>query len=209
MPYYVVLGNHDNSRRGREFMKTRYGRSYYSFRRFSKKFIVLDVEKEWGRITVEQLRFLRQELKDLDGVKNVLVLFHELIWTQGDARYRALLHNLHSYDGRFESNYWGDLYPLLASIKGAAVFVVAGDVGDNPRAIPALYEYRPPITYVATGMGDVPEENYVRVTANDGEIKIVVVPLNVLTRTWPIERFEFSSPGANDDRSSTTYAPGS
>jgi hypothetical protein len=66
-----------------------------------------------------------------------------------------------------QSNYWEEVHPLLTSHPGIRFFVIGGDVGGNPDAVAAFYDRWDNVTLLASGMGEVPDENCLLVRVGD------------------------------------------
>jgi hypothetical protein len=78
------------------------------------------------------------------------------------------------------SNYWEEVHPLLTGQPEKNFYVIAGDVGGNPDAIAAFYDTWDNVTLLASGMGEVADENYLLVQVhNVDSIDTGLVPLNM------------------------------
>ena len=103
---------------------------------------------------------------------------HELIWTQGPERYTKMKHNMGSYNGRFQTNYWDTLHPLFEAYPEKRFFIIAGDIGGHPRADPAFYEEKGNVAFIASGMGHGRDENYLKVYVSETKVTFDLIPLN-------------------------------
>jgi len=193
IPTYFVMGNHDLSDAGINAFVDAFGDTYYSFQKASELFIVLDCQRNWGRITPEQIAFLKKKLASLENTKNVFIFFHELLWTAQVKKYLPLQHNFGTYNGRFTSNFWTDLFPLIKDLTDHNFYLIAGDVGGNPGVAPAFYEKLGHITLLATGMGEVPEENFLKVTVNAGNVDLKLIPLDPKTTLKPLTEYSLEN----------------
>jgi hypothetical protein len=188
---WFVMGNHDKSEFANSMFESRFGATHYSFEAGKTKFIVLNTNEEWGRITSTQLDFFKGEIS-ADRVQpgeSVVVLMHELIWTQGKSEYVKTRHNWKTYDGKFESNYWQDLHPLMLEKEYIDFYVVAGDVSGTKKAIPASFQKVENVTFLSSGMGEGIQENYLIVDPNESELNFQIRYLNPDAENLPIESF--------------------
>jgi len=178
IPYFLTMGNHDKGVYLHGKIKEKYGGTYYSFNKENEKIIVLDSIKGNGDIADDQLSFFKQEIETLgEGVKNVFIFVHELIWTVGNDKFKNVKHNKGVYE---RGNFWARIHPLLLSAnKNINFYVIAGDVGASRDRISAYHEKFGNITLLATGMGDTVDENFMEVfITEDGKAVFNLVPLN-------------------------------
>lgn len=182
-PTYFVMGNHDYTDEAIALFNQQYGNTYYSFSRHETTFIILDCQKDWGRITEDQIEFLKKVITENSGSKNFFIFFHELIWTQGKDEYKPVNHNWGSYEGKFVTNFWEDLFPLITIDSLKSYYIIAGDVGGNPGKIPAFYQKLGNVTLIATGMGEIRDENYLHITiSHSSEVTLELIPLNEINQ---------------------------
>lgn len=178
-PVYYVMGNHDYSDEAIAVFNRKFGNTYYGFTKKLTTFIVLDCQKDWGRITDEQLVFLKKMVSANSTSKNIFIFFHELIWTQGKSEYSSVNHNWGTYEGKFVTNFWDEMFPVITSDSLKSYFVIAGDVGGNPGKIPAFYQKLSNVTLIATGMGEIVDENYLLINiSNLGKVTMELISLN-------------------------------
>jgi hypothetical protein len=190
---YYVMGNHDASEAATGLFRDRYGGTYYGFDRGTERFIVLDCMLERGSIAGDQLRFLDERMDVPDGVRNVFVFAHELIWAHGRDEFAWVRHNFGDYARAFEtSNFWDEVFPVLSRNETLSVYFVGGDVGGSRHAgaAPAVLARKGNVTFVATGMGEVREENFLRVgVARDGRVRLDLIPLDPAAGTLALNDF--------------------
>ncbi len=88
------------------------------------------------------------------------------------------------------SNYWEEVHPMLIAKPDINFYVIAGDVGGNADAIAAFHDTWDNTTLLASGMGEVADENYllVRVHENDS-VEFELQPLNTELSLPGIEYF--------------------
>jgi hypothetical protein len=178
---YFAMGNHDNNDAGRQHFEERFGGTYYAFRRQSDLFVVLNSTEEDRSISPGQLDFLEEQIvKSGDSTRHIFIFFHEVLWNSHE-KYAGVRSNSRSrYDQMVNySNYWEEVHPLLTANPDKAFYLVAGDVGGNTDAVAAFYDQWDNVTLLASGMGEVPDENYllIRVHGN-GQVAFELVPLN-------------------------------
>jgi Calcineurin-like phosphoesterase len=189
MPIYYVMGNHDLSKYSKNLFREKYNNTYYGFESGGDQFIILDSQLHRGSIQGEQLAFLQEQLDQNPASKNVFIFFHELIWTARNSKYKNVKHNYGSYDKLYESNYWLEVHPLLLQYPEKEFFIVAGDVGGNPKVIPAFYEKLDNVTLLASGMGQIQDENFLRITVRDQDVHFTLIPLNPQNTLSPLEEY--------------------
>jgi hypothetical protein len=181
LPSWYVMGNHDNNQVGNQVFLEKHGAAYYTFRWQSDLFIVLNSTQEERSIPPVQLAFLEQQILQAgDSTRNVFIFFHELLWNSHE-KYAGVRSNSRSrYDQIVNySNYWEDVHPLLAGFPGIRFSLVAGDLGANTDAVAAFYDRWDHITLIASGMGEVADENYLLVRMHgDDPPAFKLVPLN-------------------------------
>ena len=59
IPAYFTMGNHDHSAYGKNLFKEKYGKTFYTFNKQNETFIILDTQKDFGRIPPDQLDFVK------------------------------------------------------------------------------------------------------------------------------------------------------
>lgn len=165
MPAYLVRGNHELKAFCRRQIEARHGRTFYAFDHRGVRFIVLDSQLEERAVSAAQIDFLRRSLNEAEEISTVFIFLHELLWLAEEPRYAAVRANSRSRQKNLaSSNYWRDVHPLLSAQPGKRFFVIAGDVAGNPDAIPAFYERLGNVTLIASGMGEIEDENLLLVT---------------------------------------------
>jgi hypothetical protein len=177
---YYVRGNHDKNSPAVSVFVEKHGGNFYSFKKDSVLFVVLNSSQARGTISIDQVTFLANTLQDeADSVSHVLVLFHFLLWN-GDIKYEDIKSNLGSqYSYLYQTaNYWSDIHPILEIYNDKQIFVVAGDLGGRSYSIPAYYEKIGHISLVANGMGEIADENYLEWTMANNKMDICVIPLD-------------------------------
>jgi hypothetical protein len=175
IPAYLVLGNHDDGPRGRALLETRFGGTFYSFSLGSHLFVVLDSQRRPGSFDGEQRAFLDRRLGERDW-KSAFVFVHEVLWL-GHEDYAGLDANFGDDPAYRQTGFWSGLFPVLESHPGVEIFLVAGDVGGRPGAVPAFFDRVGNVSLVASGMGEVEDENLLRVDVDPGGATLTAVPL--------------------------------
>ncbi|MFO7668160.1 MAG: metallophosphoesterase [Bacteroidales bacterium] len=181
LPYYFVMGNHDNNEAGREVFFNMFGDTHYSFYFRNDLYIVLNSIEADRAISDNQLVFLQDQINRAgDSTSNIFIFFHEILWNSHE-KYIGVKSNSRSrYDQVVNySNYWEKVHPMLMEKSDIDFFLIAGDVGGNPDAISAFYDRWDHITLLASGMGEVADENYLLVHVFDEDsVEFELVPLN-------------------------------
>jgi predicted MPP superfamily phosphohydrolase len=181
LPCYYVMGNHDGDAAGISVFESKFGNTYYSFDFNNDRFIILNSTEKDRSISDNQLEFLKETVESADdSIHKVFIFFHELLWNSLE-KYKGVLSNSRSrYDQiKAYSNYWDEVHPLLELYPDKKFYVFAGDVGGNTDAIATFYDKWNNITLLASGMGEVADENYLVATVmEDGTVDFKLVPLN-------------------------------
>jgi hypothetical protein len=158
IPVYFAAGNHDMT--DRALFEQRYGDTYYHFTVNHDLFIVLDPNLDYWNISGEQFRFLEHTVTHYkDSCDYIFVFFHQLLWWQEDNRYKNVIPN--SFSGRADTvNFWTVVEPLFHDLPKPVV-MFAGDVGAGSWSADYMYHSYDNITFIASGMGEGPGDNFV------------------------------------------------
>jgi 3',5'-cyclic AMP phosphodiesterase CpdA len=135
MPFFYVPGNHDVSKLGEKTWKEKFGRRYYHFVYKNVLFLMLcadDPNARLGRISDEQIAFVKKTLEDNKAVQWTIVALHRPLWTEepvekngwlqveqllADRPYTVFCGHIHVYR-KFVRN--GRNYYQLATTGGAS-----------------------------------------------------------------------------------------
>lgn len=183
---YFAVGNHDIT--DRELYEIRYGKTYFSFNHEQDLCIVLDPNIDNWNISGEQLKFLKQTIENkADYCRNIFVFFHQLLWWDNNNKYNKV--QMNSKDGRADKiNFLGEVMPLFKSTE-KPVFMFAGDVGAHWTEN-YFYDTDDNITYIATGMGNDTEDNFIFVNVNtSGKVSFNLISL-MGNDTHSVEKIE-------------------
>lgn len=186
-PFYLVLGNHDAGPRGNATLRELYGETWYSFAIGADLFVSLDSQRRPYGFDQEQVAFLEERLAATSW-RNVFVFCHEVLWL-GSERYDGLQANFGDDPAYRDTHFWPEVYPLFERFPDQELHVLAGDVGGHPGAMPAFFDRVGNVTLVASGMGEVEDENVLRVEVAGGEVTMTVVPLQEGKPIRPVEWF--------------------
>ena len=172
IPVYFAPGNHDVI--NRKLFEARYGdplnnmRTYRYFTNEEDLFIILDSELDDWNITGEQFSFLKTVLNENhETSKNIFVFVHALIWWDDEHIFQNIHTNWWPPFIPDSTNFWKDVEPLFRSISNP-VFLFAGDLAANEQATPFMYYKETNITYIAGGMGNLIDGNYLIVNVEYG-----------------------------------------
>ncbi len=177
---YYVMGNHDNNSLGYQVFEEKYGGAFYSFTEGKELFIVLNSTESDRSISPMQLDFLEDILSNAVVFSNrVFIFFHEVIWNSNE-KYKLVRSNSRSrYDQMIgHSNFWEEIFPLFISYPDKEFYLFAGDVGGNPDAVAASYDKWDNVTLLSSGMGEVKDENYLKVDILPDTIEFELIPLH-------------------------------
>jgi len=185
---YYVMGNHDNNSVGLAVFKKKHGGTYYSFAYQKELYIVLNSPESDRSISAAQLKFLNNTLTNSDSQhKRVFIFFHEVIWNSHE-KYRAVRSNSRSrYNYMVSiSNFWKEVFPMLTAYPEKYFYLFTGDVGGNPDAIAAFYDRWENVSLLSSGMGEVRDENYLKVNILTDTVTFKLIPLNDGVEMKPI-----------------------
>lgn len=191
MPFnsYYVMGNHDDNTVGHAEFQKKFGGIHYYFTFRHELYIVLNSTESDRSISPSQLDFLDQVLENTDSNWNrAFIFFHEVIWNSS-IKYRLLRSNSRSRYAQIVpvSNFWQDVYPRFTALPDKKFYLFAGDVGGNPDAVAASYDRWGNVTLLSSGMGEVPDENYMKVKILPDTVTFDLIALNDDIEMKPIE----------------------
>jgi hypothetical protein len=193
---YYVMGNHDNNSIGYKVFGEKHGGAYYSFVEGNELFIVLNSTESDRSISSEQLIFFDNVLINTsDKWERAFIFFHEVIWNSHE-KYKDVRSNSRSRYSKLVdiSNFWEDIYPKLSDLRDKKFFLFAGDVGGNPDAISASYDTWENVTLISSGMGEVKDENYLKVSVSPDTVVFQLIPLNDNFEMNPITWYNIPEP---------------
>lgn len=182
IPVYFAPGNHDVT--NRELFETRYGdpfnnmRTYRYFTNEKDLFIILDSELDEWNISDEQFIFLKTVLNEnYETSRNIFVFVHALIWWDDENIFQNIHTNWWPPFIPDTTNFWTDVEPLFHNISNP-VYLFAGDLGANEQATPYMYYKEANITYIAGGMGNLVDDNFLFVSLNSaGDVVFDLIAL--------------------------------
>jgi len=186
---YYVMGNHDNNSAGLSVFNKKHGGLYYSFSIKNELYIVLNSTESDRSISTTQLKFLNDALQKAASTnKRVFIFFHEVIWNSQE-KYKLVRSNSRSRYAEIKtvSNFWQKVYPMLTAYPSKNFYLFAGDVGGNPDAVAAFCDRWPNVTLLASGMGEVADENYMEVNILPDTVLFKLIPLNDGVEMKPID----------------------
>jgi hypothetical protein len=196
---YYVMGNHDDDATGKDVFIEKHGNTWYSFSKGNDLFVVLNSTISDRSISPDQLDFLENLLLDIDGDDvRVFIFFHEVIWNSIE-KYKGVMSNSRSrYDQmHLKSNFWTEVVPLFSRYPAMEFYCFSGDVGGNTDAISLFYDKIDNVTLIASGMGEVPDENYLKIDVMTDTVMAEIIPLNDDIALLPIEYYSVpETPGS-------------
>jgi hypothetical protein len=183
---------------GHTVFKQKHGGDYYYFVYKNELYIVLNSTESDRSISSTQLKFLDNIFANTDARwERAFIFFHEVIWNS-NVKYRLVRSNSRSgYASLVNiSNFWNDVYPRLTSQPDKKFYLFAGDVGGNTDAIAASYDRWGNVTLLSSGMGEVKDENYMKVNVFSDTVTFQMVPLNDGVKMNPVTWYNI--PGKPD-----------
>ena len=172
-----AVGNHEVDKY-REYYEDRFGITYNSFILNQDLFIFLDpLLGEGWNIEGEQLDFFKKELDQVQGIENVFIFFHQLLWWQPEGK--LLKSNPNSISGRKgKCNFWDEIVPMLEETK-IPIFLFAGDLGAYKNGRSCFYHQHKNITMMASGMGGGKKDNFLIVKVDKWKnVEVEMISLN-------------------------------
>jgi hypothetical protein len=117
-------------------------------------------------------------LQNNASAKKVFIFFHEVLWNS-DIKYKDVLSNSRSRYGQIkrDSNFWTEVCQILSDFSDKKYYLFAGDVGGNTDAISAFFDVEGNLTFLASGMGEVADENFLSVDVMPDTVLFTFVPL--------------------------------
>ena len=185
---YYVMGNHDNNSVGYEIFRKKHESAYYSFVYKNELFVVLNSTESDRSISPAQLNFLDEIFANTDAHwERAFVFFHEVIWNSNE-KHKLVRSNSRS---RFNqvvnvSNFWYEIFPRLIAFPEKQFYLFAGDVGGNTDAIAAFYDRWKNVTLISSGMGEVFDENYLKVMVLPDTVTFELIALNDSVEMNPV-----------------------
>ena len=165
IPVYFAVGNHDME--NRPVYESRYGKTFYSFKKHNDLFIILDPYLDGWNITGDQLIFLKDILnQNANSSNNIFVFVHPILWKELGNSFDYIKWNSDA-SRRPNINFWTEIEPLFFQLKNQ-VTIFAGDLGTS-WSTPITYDEYNNITLVATGMGGNIQENYLVVNVESNK----------------------------------------
>lgn len=185
---YYVMGNHDNNSTGNEVFRKKHGSTYYSFIYKHELYVVLNSTESDRSISPAQLKFLDDIFANTDASwESAFIFFHEVIWNSNE-KYKLVRSNSRSRFNQIVnvSNFWYEVYPRLTAFPEKQFYLFAGDVGGNTDAIAASYDRWDNVTLISSGMGEVFDENYLKVVVLPDTVTFKLIALNNAVEMKPI-----------------------
>tara|TARA_B100001123_G_C15341952_1_gene1035352 strand:+ start:4861 stop:5799 length:939 start_codon:yes stop_codon:yes gene_type:complete len=170
---YVAPGNHDvglglkNENYRNEFLSV-FNSNFQKILINNNIFFVLDSTFDPGNISKDQLSFLKNELKNIENIRNIFVITHHVIW-QNYTDDKVLSNASEDF---FSNSNFEEVISLFKKLKNKTkVFFVAGDLGVFKERTVTFCEKKNNLYFIATGMGNKRLDNYLKVIISPyGEI---------------------------------------
>lgn len=181
LPVYVAPGNHDISEM--HLFEQYFGdasnnlRTYRHFRFNNDLFIILDGNLDKWNIKGEQFIFFKKTLdQHSKQADHIFIFVHQLIWWDDKNEFSNVHLNWPPITPD-STNYRTEIAPLLNTLE-KPVFIFAGDLGANESATPYMYYKKNNIRYIAGGMGNMVNDNFIFVNIDEmGNVALDLVAL--------------------------------
>jgi Calcineurin-like phosphoesterase len=185
-PVFTAMGNHEwqNPIVSQQYL----GFPFYILEGPGSAFIILNSE-DWEN--KEQKAFWNQQLKEYINnlaVKNIFILSHKLIWAVGNPVFTDLASLTNSPEAH-KGQSMVDLN-LLKTHTDKEFFLVSGDLGLNEK-LPFFYQKEGNISYVATGLGDLPTDALIEATIYADNVEFKPLYLGT-TQTAKLEDYNMT-----------------
>jgi hypothetical protein len=140
MPFFYVAGNHDiaNSLMARTW-REKFGRSYYEFLYKDTLFLALDSEdppgkeNKYGRLSADQLAWLKKVLDANARVRWTLVFIHKPMWIMPDVETNGWLDVEKLLQGRKYTAFAGHVHRYQKFTRGGRSYYMLGTTGGDSR----------------------------------------------------------------------------
>lgn len=195
-PVFNAPGNHDLI--NRKLYTSEFGETYFSFEHGSEYFIFLDSELDNAEISGPQLDFVLESIEYVgtkDAIKNLFIFSHRLIWAINNPAFDKILNHANgprkAFHPKTAKSFSTQILPKLSLMNEKKVYIVSGDVGAN-YAINLLYENLNGgnITYIATGIGDGPNDMILQAIIKDAGNIVEFIPISLTNRKMaPINQY--------------------
>jgi len=182
---YLAIGNHEirNSAANQEFFTKQLGALYYSFDYGDSHFIILNSEAvgQTGRITGDQLEWLKEDLKKARAARYKFVFLHRPLYPidghMGDCldRYpkdRDALHNLFVRN-RVTTVFVGHEHLFHTQVKNGVRYIITG--GGGAFLYPSVYGRGDFHHYVVVSAGDKLEMKLVKPASHGKPAEVIPI----------------------------------
>lgn len=170
LPLFNAVGNHDVSN-GNKYEKI-FGPTFFSFRKGTELFFVLNTEQDDGSIKNAQLDLLKNELQPgkLTAVKNIFIFSHRPVWAEQLEKYKKLFSgNTRTTFGK--NNFTDEVLPLLQAVsKEKNVCWISGSTAGGPASFFYDKHEESNITFMQTAIRDQPYDAALLVKIENGQI---------------------------------------
>lgn len=181
-PVYIVPGNHDFNwdNFGTPLFgewDLRYGKRYYPFRYQGDLFFIIDSNSWHWRIMGDMWDMVQAELEDLEGVRNIFFLLHNIIWWDKDPSGVHHYPTPNSTVARHDtSNFWTEVIPRLEQLD-QEVYFLAGDAGAFCSGREITYFHEKNYHFISHGLGCRPKDAWLQVIVREnGDVNVLVKP---------------------------------
>ena len=181
LPVFNAPGSHDLL--DPETYDRLFGPTYYDFMVDEDLFVILNSEMERPvELAGEQLAYfvsLMNRVANDEGVRNVFIFSHKLIWARDDPRLSVVLAHSNADPAKFRAgSFRNNVLPLIHRVATEKpVFWISGDIGTGPfNEAPSLslFYWRDPdhgVSFIATGLGDSGSDAIIRADVDvDGNV---------------------------------------
>lgn len=170
---YVAPGNHDlendknNSSAKRDFLSV-FNKKYQSLSVNGNKFILLDSTTKQGKISNDQINFLKKIIDNSKKVENIFVISHHVIW-ENYVRNKITSNVSKSF---FKDDNFEEVLSIFNEIdEKINIYFIAGDIGVSYKKTVLFCEKNKNLNFIATGMGNKKLDNYLDLLiSSEGEI---------------------------------------
>jgi len=163
-----VLGSKENQK---DFLKV-FKKSFQSIKYKDNIFFILDTATNPGNVTVEQINYIKEELKRSSILNNIFIITHHVIWRNFVKK--PLEPNLPIL---LENNF----NQLFSAFKNSGIrsniYFIAGDIGVAQAHTKLFCEKKNNIYFIATGMGNGRLDNYLKLMISEDGKTLSIEPV--------------------------------
>jgi len=155
----------------KDFLKV-FKKSFQTIKYKDNIFFILDTATKAGNVNVEQINYIKEELKRSSILNNIFIITHHVIWNSFIKK--PLEPNLPELIG----NNFNEVFSIFekSGIQNN-IYFIAGDIAVAPAHTKVFCEKKNNIYFIATGMGNGRLDNYLKLKISEDGEKVSIEPI--------------------------------